>query len=100
MPILSGLIGQRIGSRGNEVHLGFDLAASALQNGIVGVRRNPDRFAAHHPAATERQVDRGAIPIVELDAAARGRPDSRASITMPSPTTRETFGTSAVSATL
>ena len=29
-----------------------------------------------------------------------GRPDSRASITMPRPTIRDTFGTSAVSATV
>src|ERR1700753_3207902 len=57
---------------------GVDLAGRFVQNGLdmrpdffhrlgVGVRRHPNRFNADQAAASERQVDRGAIPVLEAD---------------------------------
>jgi len=46
-----------------------------LDRRVVGVRRHPDRLADRDGEAAERQVDARAVPIVELDPAARRHRD-------------------------
>ena len=70
-------------------------------------RGDEDRLAEHHGAAAERQAEARAVPVpkskrrlVTTATGTIGRPESCASMTMPSPQTREIFGMSAVSTTI
>ncbi len=53
----------------------FDLLPRPLQRLVVGIARHEDRVRRHHSDAAERQVDGGAIPVVERDAVLRGDGD-------------------------
>ena len=99
-------VGNRVSAFGRCIERFFQHRASLLQHSGVRILRNADRFADDNPATAERQVDFGAIPIVEHDPATGRQADRkdrsartlRASLMMPRPATRETFGTSAVNA--
>ncbi len=71
----------------------------------VGVGGDADRLADDDRAAPERQAEARPVPglksmrrLVTTAIGTIGRPEMRASVTMPSPATRATFGTSAVMA--
>ncbi len=84
----------RIGTTGRFVQVCFQFCAQFFHGFGIGILWHHNRSNAHQGASTERQIDGGAVPIVQpYEAAGRH-------MIMPRPATRERFGTSAVSATL
>src|SRR6185437_14017734 len=64
-------VGDRIGARRYPVELALDVLPGRLECRGVGIARDDDRPAGDGGDAPERQIDRGAIPILELDAMLR-----------------------------
>ncbi len=98
---------QFIGAARDFVQPVFKLRAQGLHCLVVSIGRHPDNLAGGNNSTPEWQMNDGAVPVIEtLEPAVAiatgriGRPDSRASMMMPSPALRATFGTSAVSAML
>jgi hypothetical protein len=88
------LIDNLIGAARGGVKAVFELLPRRFKACVIGIGGDPQRLGSHAGAAAERQIDGGAVPIVEI-----GRPDICASLMMPGPAIRGTFGTSAESAT-
>src|SRR6185437_2222544 len=57
-----------IDARGRDIERVLHLAPRRLQHRVVGIGSDEDRLACYQRQAPERQVERGAIPTVELDA--------------------------------
>jgi hypothetical protein len=98
-------LGDGVRAFGRCVERLFEGAARLFENLWACLGRHTDRVTNNGYAATEGKIDCRAVPAVEHDPAAGGernredRPSRCArELMMPGPATRETFGTSAVSA--